>query len=471
MIQQQFAVPSTLNIPLILTSVGRSDQYIYDHQDKYHYVLHKIAEGRVFNKSMSARSFTNLNKKLLRTVLGIRYTDTVLSDLIDLGIVETDRHHIHGVKSRGYRIAHEHNTKCVLRDIFKSEVWNAKVQKMHRAYVAKLNHALATEWGNLSQIGINALAATAFIEAKYAQSMKMLDTFKEMLDTQMSGVLTKVNYSRLLVESKYWKGIYSLKVLQVVVDELSRKHNFGITLYQYLQDSITNQYNADLISIEKIDNEDFFLEQPDPTSRIYTNLTNLSSDLRQFLTHKTMSNMTNMDIMNSQPYVFCTLLREKYKGQELPEDVQKYITLTSTGKFYEYVMNLLDVPADERKAFKIQFFAKIFYCQTGYSVRTREGKLFRKEFKNVYALINEYKEESYQNLSIQMQRTEANIILNSIGDELKKRHIWYSTIHDSVVVLKEHQEEVKHLIIQQFLRVVGVAPSVKPEDLLGGLGL
>lgn len=66
-------------------------------------------------------------------------------------------------------------------------------------------------------------------------------------------------------------------------------------------------------------------------------------------------------------------------------------------------------------------------------------------------------------------RSESHRNLHGAGYELKRRNIWYSTIHDSVVVLKEHQEEVKKLILQQFLRAVGVAPFVKPEDLLGGL--
>ena len=468
MIQQQFAVPGSIDIPLILTSIGKEDQYIYDHQDKYNYILHKIVEGRVFNKSMSSRGFTNLNKNILRSVVGKRYTDTVLNDLIALGIVETDRHYINGVKSRGYRIADKFNGKCVLRDMFKTEVWVTKMQKLKQAYSNKVSESLATEWYNLNQICINEQAATAFIDGKHTNSMRLLESFRDSLDVAYSPI-TKAYYTGFLAESKFLSSIYSLMVVQVMEAELKRKENAGITVYELLKASITNQYNADVISIKKIVKEDFFIEQPDPESRIYTNLTNISTDLRQFLYHKTGKNMSNMDIPNSQPYLFSILLKGKYEGQKLPEDVQKYITLTSTGKFYEYVMNLLDVPASERKAFKIQFFAKIFYCTTHYSVRTREGKLFKKEFKNVYALINEYKEECYKNLSIRMQRTEANIILNNIGDELKQRNIWYSTIHDSVVVMKEHQEEVKTWIISKFLDSVGVAPKVAAEDLLGGL--
>lgn len=468
MIQNQFAVPGTIDVPLILTSLGHDERYINDHQDKYNYILHKIVEGRVFNKSMSPRGFTNLNKKILRGIIGKRYTDTILQELITNGIVETDRHYINNHKSTGYRISNEYNTKCVLRNIFKTEVWVKKMQKMHNDYVAKLDKDLATEWNNLNQICINDEKAFAFIDEKYAATMGLLESFKDSLDIPYS-FLTKIYYSGLIAESKFCRSVYSLMVVHLLEDELKRKENANITAYQLLKESITSQYNADIISIKKIVNEDYFIEQPDKESRIYTNLTNISTDLRQFLYHKTGKNFVNQDIKNSQPYIFNILLRDKYKGQVLPKDVQDYITLTSTGKFYEYVMNLLDVPEENRKAFKIQFFAKIFYCTTHYSVRTKEGKLFENEFPNVYKLINQYKEESYKNLSIKMQKTEANIILHGIGGELKQRGIWYSTIHDSVVVMKEHQEEVKALIISKFLSLVGVEPGVKTEDLLGGL--
>jgi hypothetical protein len=156
----------------------------------------------------------------------------------------------------------------------------------------------------------------------------------------------------------------------------------------------------------------------------------------------------------------------------MPADVSKYIELTANGKFYEHVMRLLGMSEAEiendftRKEFKVEFFGKIFFCTPHYSKRTREGRIFGENFKNVYSLINDYKKEVYERLAIEMQRSEAQIVLGGIGSKLKAEKIWFGTIHDSVVVLKEHAEHVKELVLASFLGAIGVAPTIKNEELL-----
>jgi hypothetical protein len=190
----------------------------------------------------------------------------------------------------------------------------------------------------------------------------------------------------------------------------------------------------------------------------------------------------------------------EWKAKEIPADVANYIQLTASGEFYEYMMELLKLEAkaklelegrtepdadekeldeDDRREFKIDFFGKIFFCSSKYSRITTEGKIFKKHFPNVYELISYYKEVAYKKLgytdlnektaykclALEMQKQEATVILKTIGGQLKKKKIFYATIHDSLIVLQEHQEEVKALILEAFMKVVGVAPTVKPEPM------
>lgn len=252
--------------------------------------------------------------------------------------------------------------------------------------------------------------------------------------------------------------------VHLVRKALYQTHNQYLKPIDVVRNSVINQYNADLISIKKFARGRFFMEQPDSESRVYTNLSNLNSDLRQFLYYKpTKGKVVNLDIRNSQPYLFSLLLMDQYRDQTLPEDVALYITLTANGSFYEEMMVHLGVASSDRRAFKIRFFASIFFCKTHYSQRTTEGKLFETLFPNVSRLVTHYKEGGHNQLAIRMQQAEASIILKTVGAELGKQRIWWSSIHDSVVVEEAHAEAVKALIVDAFSKAVGIPPTVSLE--------
>jgi len=417
MIQGQFAVPSKINIVQLLNSIGESDRYINDHRDKYHYVIHCINEGAVLNRN-TTDGYVNLSMLALREFLGSRYADRVVKELLTWGIIECDGKAKEGVKCFGYRIHSDYISKTILIDVFKDEVMGRKLRLRKAQYQQK--HKKDSRWKDLNKFGIRYREALEFIEARRIKDL-----------------------------TEQLQEVASIKAI----------------------------YTTDLESIRKIVNQEFFLEQPDPLSRVYTNLSNLSSDLRQFLYHrKEKNNLVNLDIANSQPYLFSLLLMEHYRNQQVPADVHKYIQLTAQGKFYEYLMDKLNVPLGERKCFKIKFFGKIFYCSSYYSRRTSEGRFFAREFPNVATIVEHYKEEgrkhyqekAFKYLSITMQRQEAQIILRTIGSSLEKKKIWHATIHDSVVCLEEHAEEVKALILEAFMRDVGIPPTVKAERLCEG---
>ncbi|MDF7812861.1 hypothetical protein [Hymenobacter sp. YC55] len=490
-IHHKLLVPTRINIPQLLAALGYDQRYINDHQDKYHYILHKILEQRIFDSSIEAEGYSPLHLDTLRTFLGRRYADAILNELVVLDIVQCDFIKLYGEKGQkayGYRINPALASKASLQPVSK-KVFDKKLRDAAYRYKQKWSKTIL--WKNLTQLGIRDKEAYAFIDAKLETSRMMLLEYERALTqvidrnntAQVRDVYREVYNSYSAKEDRFKakhttssssfpsSSVYSLIPVQLIEKELQLKSNQGITLRNYLESLLLNKYNADEQSIRLIAENGYFIEQPDLTSRVFTNLSNLSGELRQFLFHKRLpGTLVNLDIRNSQPYLLSLLLADQYAGHSLPATVANYINLTAEGKFYERMMELVGMNPDaitkrSRKEFKKTFFAKIFFCSTHYSRRTPEGKAFRQHFREVADIIDAYKGKAHEQLAITMQRREASIILKVIGSELQKRGIWFATIHDSVVVMPEHEEQVKELVRVSFKNAVGVAPTVESEYL------
>lgn len=484
MIQQQFLVPSSIDIPSILSGLGYSERYIYDHQDKFNYILHLILERKVFDSSIESGGYSCLHLDTVRSVIGSRYASEVIKTLLQMGIIQCDGKKLYGdygSKSYGYRIHPYFESKAILRNVFKDETMGKKLRE--RALRYKQKHSRSLRWKYLTKLRIRTPEALAHIDAKLNASLNTLDTFHEATQAPMSRENSKAireafqRITKAFEEQEQEGGNhtttpYPLIPLQLITNAAFNPENQFVTLEKYIQSLLYGKYNSDLRSIQKLTASDFFIEQPDPESRVFTNLSNLSGHLRQFLYHSehVRGELINLDIRNSQPYLFSLLLMDKYRGGSVPDSVSHYIALTANGQFYEHMMELMGLPLDsitkpQRSAFKKRFFATLFFCKTQTSRASAEGKVFRAHFPEVAALIDLYKEQGYEQLAITMQRREASVILKTISAQLAQEGIWHATIHDSVVVLKEHQENVKALIIQAFLTSVSVAPTVNPEPL------
>ncbi|GHA70971.1 hypothetical protein GCM10007389_25510 [Pontibacter akesuensis] len=247
---------------------------------------------------------------------------------------------------------------------------------------------------------------------------------------------------------------------------------------QELISMLFNHYNADMITATSIYNEDFYVtlgrKEGNITGRLYHNICSLSRDLRKFLYHKRhrSEELVNLDIRNSQPLFLNILLKQEFKDKPVPADVQHYIDLTSSGQFYEFLMDQLRIPREKRKKFKISMFGKIFYCTTHYSIRQVEGKLFRSIFPNVAAFIEKKKgnnDRGHKALSLEMQKAEADIIIGQVVKKLQRRRKFVLTIHDSTVVLKKDAEEAQELIKRVFMQETSLEPTINIESLAPSL--
>jgi len=82
-------------------------------------------------------------------------------------------------------------------------------------------------------------------------------------------------------------------------------------------------------------------------------------------------------------------------------------------------------------------------------------------FPNVNKIVKYYKKEDYGELAINLQKVEADIMINHVVPRLAEKNIYVLTIHDSIVTLPGHAEFVKQTILKVFNEKYGLVPTVK----------
>jgi len=509
--------PDTLNLEQLLTENGRNQRYVRDHIDKYAYVVHSIIEHRIFNpyrvgEVRTSGTYVDISLEHLQKRLGRRYAEAIIKDLIAWNVIECDNQSRYyypnqiewyaskGVmvtnKCRGYRLTHQYLGKyrahAIMKGVFAQHILSFQAMKLTKAPTI-----YNITGRNLKAIRIYEKAARAHIEMltekahSFAEAHQLMLSIKVEQPGYKKALKTYKELARGLALTHSTKdnsevtGYPLLPEAKTLTKALKSEPRMGYTIFEYVGIAIEDNKKKFIKMVEKIvigDNKGgFFTKQPDLLSRVYTNITSLATELRQFLFHKSSKVLVNMDIRNSQPFFFVKLLKEFFQDQELPRDVRHYIELTSTGMFYDYIVNFVDPKCVSRTEFKGSFFASIFFCKIDHTQNSKKAKLFAsgtciknevtgeithyEGFPNVLRAIQHYKKSlgSYDQLAIRMQRDEAAIMLGVILKELHQKGIWATTIHDSVVCLPQNQSAVQAVLVDAFQTNFGIVPTIKPE--------
>lgn len=198
--------------------------------------------------------------------------------------------------------------------------------------------------------------------------------------------------------------------------------------------------------------------------RVHTNVTNLRSSLRRFLTIDGQ-HLVNLDVRNSQPLLFGLILMNRYGPRHaMPDDARRYIDLCQEGRFYDHLMALGGIPAAKRSVFKRKFFANVFFCGTRYE--TDAAKLFGQLFPSVYKIVLEQKTPDYAALSKNLQRVESDLIIGKVASRLMRESptMPIVTIHDSIMTTPVHAEMARQIMLQEFNRA-GLCPSISVDKM------
>lgn len=196
---------------------------------------------------------------------GIRNFPRYKEWMIDACIIETDNRYIVGVKSRCFRFTEKYQTVIRVEPIYKKTLIRAILKEAKTDSISRKTYANLYQWFDGLEIDVE--AAKLYLHDKYRLDLE-------------NGVS------------------HSLKKL-----------------------------SSSLINIDKIANKQFHFSVDQSAGRLHHNLTNIKSELRNFISYKGQP-LVSIDIRNSQPVMALLLLNPEFWGIErskllLNDNVQK----------------------------------------------------------------------------------------------------------------------------------------------------
>ena len=215
--------------------------------------------------------------------------------------------------------------------------------------------------------------------------------------------------------------------------------------------SINSIYNGSL-------NKSLRFSRNSTNKRLDTNLTNMASDLREFIIG--YENMAYLDLSNSQPVLFNIILKSNLDtaSDELKKEIQWYSEITLSGQWYECLQRLYSLSRNECK----EIWMQIAYSENDHYLN--EKKVFKAGFPEIYLLIEKIKEVNYEQFSIQLQLIESKIFIDEICKELVSQNIIPYTMHDGLLVSKEHKQKTLDFMSIILKNHLGAVPKIKVEN-------
>ena len=277
------------------------------------------------------------------------------------------------------------------------------------------------------------------------------------------------------------------------------------------------KYHVRKLVIEKFRNRDYILHQDATTGRVHSLLTQLKSELRQFIKYDGKT-LVAVDITNSQPFLAMALLNQNTYSKNMKErlriynnrqdinssimltlsnqefennkDLQEFKHFVSSGKFYEMfgdllVKNGLEQETDPKKLRKITkkiMFASMFghnneKCKVKIkkdNKKTGQVKyipntgmiLFKETFPTVFEIFRTIKMGKHNTLACMLQNLEAELVLHSACKIISEENpnVPLFTLHDSIVTTEENAKYVQRVLSDVLLNAIGIAPTINYEE-------
>jgi hypothetical protein len=353
-----------------LLEIGVSQKHINNHLVKYFYIIDKIYTNDIINKNAEV---CRLSTKLLKNLLGSKYSFLILKNLKESGIILLSSKYFAGVHSNGYILSEPRGAK--------------------------------------------------------------LYTFS---DSRFVSKIIEERVSRIEKDTKTLSRLFrTLRNLQL--DHIDMKF-----------------LSEDEFRFVKMLQDNPFQTVGKKGKRVYNNFCNLPKSIRS----KVKLNgeyLGFVDIVNSQMIFLSGVISDQLrnKGVNPIDSTAEFISLSINGRLYEKLMKLARI--DSRMEIKELIF-EIIFSKKSYSKLKR---IFKKEYSQVYQVINDLKADDYKVLAHLMQQKEAKVVFRALDSiEFNKDVL---TIHDSLYCPKSEINTIKEALIDSF-KTEGLNATINVND-------
>lgn len=380
-----------------------------------------------------------------------------LDYLVNNGILIEDKQYIVGKKSRGFKFFNKFNTEAKQVKITNKRL----IKKILTFYTLDKSKPIITS----ENIDINYIL-------KWFENGKL-----------------KIDYR---AAKSYLRNLYMKDANTNLTDG---DDNFK----KIIKYSAMQKYNARLRPLTLFHNSTFNTKIDTTAGRLHSVLTQLKSELRQFITYDNQT-LVSIDIVNSQPYLASIFLNTKKFNQnnilsiiqlynhnysnstqnpimlakliydaENKNDTLKYIEAVKSGLFYEKFGEQINIDTtidNNRKIVKTALFSSIF-SPNELAPHIDGVKLFNNEFPSVGRIFKKIKQgkKTHRTLACTLQNFEAKIILHSACKKLSLINpmIPIFTLHDSIITIPIYQSLVEKIMTETLTEAVGFPPKLKVE--------
>lgn len=422
------------------------------HRDYFIYIVHLITDipSRTKDECMY---YVPLYSKLLQR--RVRYYRKYLNYLVENGVFDEDRQYVKGTKSRSFKFACKYQTPVKPTVITKYTLIKSILQ---------------------------------FVDVDYSGNDDCILEDKPDLNYLNHWFVGNLTIDFEAAKQYLW-DLY----------EKDKRDEFNVFSSETKRVNAMARFNSRYIVLLKLHRQQFLNTVDNTAGRLHTVLTQLKSDLRQFVRFNG-EKLVAVDIVNSQPYLSCVLFnKQKFIDNEIlpkiclynnsyenkdvrkhlckqvenahkSDSVNQFIEIVKSGKLYEDFGNLLiskgiivDDDNVRKQAKKIVFSS--FFSPNQSIAYNPAIKIFKEHFPDVYEIYRAIKQNKHRTLACSLQNLEAKLVLHTACRIIseQKPEIPLFTLHDAIITTEGNEEFVREVLYDVLLNAIGIPPTLKFE--------
>jgi hypothetical protein len=421
-------------------------EFTYE-KDNFLYLISQVTERVSYTKDLvDGNGFISLNAQELQKK--VRNYNVCMKYLVDNGVFYTDNHYIVGEKAKGYCFTEQYEQKVKSLEITKPSLIKQCGKKSEGEVTSAKSYNYLHKW------------------------------FNDDINIDIEGALDYINED-------------------LKANTLNKVKNAML------------KHNASYVAATKFHNKEFSFSVDGTVGRLHTNLTNMKSELRNFITYNGKP-LVSVDISNSQPCFAGLLLDEAFYSPsklakndskitfsrlntylqstylsnitdislyimlvKLTESTDnkcfaKYLDVVQQGKLYSYIAERIEASEGttliNHKELKSMIFNVLFSDNRFIGQADAKPKrIFRAIFPEVYEVFKLIKKNDNSALPCILQAVEAKLMLDHVAKRISKENksLPIFTIHDSIACPVGYEGYVASVIKEEMLLCTGMSPHLK----------